>query len=73
MASSLDKETGDTSTADSNKAYFNGGSRGNKRGNGNLLTEGRVFSKEPICYGCGQEREQKLLYMWGFWTYSKVL
>jgi len=54
MASSLAKEAGDTSTAGSNGAYSNGRYRKNECGDGEtLIARGRVFFKEPICYGCG--------------------
>jgi len=53
MASGLAKEAGDASIADSHRTCSDGRSREDKCGNGNPSTEGRVFSKEPICYGCG--------------------
>jgi len=53
MASSLAKEAGDISIVGFHEACSNGGSRMNECGNSKLLTEGRVFLKEPIYYGCG--------------------
>jgi len=55
MASSLAKEAGDALIVGSNRICSNGRSRENKCGDGKLSTEGRVSSKEPTCYGCGQE------------------
>ena len=52
MISSLAKEAGDVSIVGSHEACFNGGSRKNKCGNSEPLTESRVSSKEPIYYGC---------------------
>jgi len=53
MASSLAKEAKDVSIVGFHKACSNEGSRKNECGNSELLTEGRVFLKEPIYYGCG--------------------
>jgi len=50
IVSSLAKETGDTSTAGSHRAYSNRRSRENEYSNGELL-------KEPIYYECGQEEK----------------
>ena len=58
MASSLVKEVGGVSTTSSNSACFDRESRKNKYDNGVPITaEGRVYSIQPIHYGCGQERE----------------
>ena len=55
MASDLAKEAGIASTVGNNRACPDGRSGEDKYGNGNPSTEGRVFSKEPICYECGQK------------------
>jgi len=52
MASGLAKEAGDALTAGSHRTCSDGRSREDKYSDGNPSTEGRVFSKEPICYGC---------------------
>jgi len=53
MASSLAKEAEDASTAGSNRVCSNGRCGKDKHSYGDPLTEDRVSSKEPICYGCG--------------------
>ena len=53
MASDLAKEAGVASTAGPNRTCSNGRSGKDKCGDSNLSTEGRVSSKEPICYGHG--------------------
>jgi len=53
MASGLAKETRATSTVGSNRTCSNGRSRKDKHSYGDPLTEDRISSKEPICYGCG--------------------
>jgi len=51
----LAKEARDASIAGFYRTCSNGRCRENKCGDSNPLTEGRVLSKEPIHYGCGQE------------------
>jgi len=53
--SGLAKEVGDASIVGSYGTSSNGRCRENKYGDGDPSTESRVSSKEPICYGCGQE------------------
>jgi len=53
MALGLAQKARDTSTVGSNRTCSNRGYEKNKYSYGNPLTEDRVFSKEPICYGCG--------------------
>jgi len=53
MASDLAKKAGDASTVGSYRTCSDGRYRKNKCGDGDPSTEGRVSSKEPICYGCG--------------------
>jgi len=52
MASSLAKEAEDISTVGSHRTCSDVRYGENKCGNGDPSTEGRVSSKEPICYGC---------------------
>jgi len=52
IALGLAKEAGDTSTVGSHGTCSNGRSRENQCSHGNLSTEDRVSSKEPIHYGC---------------------
>jgi len=63
MASSLAKEAGDASTAGFHRICSNRRSGENKHSDGELLTKGRVFSKELIYHRCRQEDEQELLCM----------
>jgi len=49
----LAKKTEDTSAAGSHRACTNRRGRENKCSNGEPSTEGRVSTKEPICYGYG--------------------
>jgi len=52
----LAKKAEDASTAGSYRICSNGRSREDKCGNGETPTaRGKVPSKEPICYGCGQK------------------
>ena len=55
ITSSLAKEAGDVSTVGSHRACSNGRGRKDECGNGKPSTEGRISSKEPIGYGCGQK------------------
>jgi len=73
MVSSLAKEAENASIAGSHRTCSNRRSGENKYSNDELSAEGRVFLEEPIHYGCRQENEQELLYMWRFWTFSKKL
>jgi len=53
MALGLAKEVGDASTAGSYGTCSDERCGKNKCSYGDSSTEDRVFSKEPICYGCG--------------------
>jgi len=57
MTSSLAQEAGDALTAGFHSACSNGRSGKDEYGDGKPSTEGRVSSKEPICYGCRQKGE----------------
>jgi len=49
----LAKETGVALTVGFHRTCSDRRSKEDEYGDGNPLTEGRVSSKEPICYGCG--------------------
>jgi len=57
MTSSLAKKAGDASTVGSHRACSNGRDRKDECGDGEPSTEGRVSSRKPICYGCGQKEK----------------
>jgi len=56
-ASNIAKKTGNTSAADTNRAYSNGESKKNEYSNSALLAESRVGTTQPICHGSRQEKE----------------
>ena len=55
--SSLAKEAGDASTAGSYRAYSNERGRKDECSDDKSSIEGRVSSKKPIHYGCGQKEK----------------
>jgi len=59
------------SSADDNRACFDGGSRENECGNGTTTTEDRVGAMQPICHGSRQE--EKLLCLWRFQAHGPPL
>ena len=56
-ASSLAKKTENLLIAGTNKACSNGRSRENKCEDGMLKSAGRVYTSEPICNRCRQEKK----------------
>ena len=70
MTISVVKEAGNVSSVGDNRAHSNGGSRKDRHSDNIPLAEDRGYTKKLLCYGCRQEREQKLLQLWRFWTLS---
>jgi len=61
MASNIANEIGNTSIAGDNMACSDRGSGKNRCGDDILSAEGRRCIKKPLCYGCRQKEEKKLL------------
>jgi len=57
MTSSIVKKAENISIADDNRVCSNGGSGKDRCSDDMLSTEGRGYTKKPLCYGCGQEGE----------------
>ena len=55
------EEARNAPSAGNNRACSNGRNREDKCSNDASSTDNRICSKKPICYGCRQEGEKKLL------------